>query len=126
MSAMMIAFRFVSSSGLWLQCKDVRLPGSQIEEQPASLQVVAVPLVPGRAELILQLPCPSGNIRKRQADMTLAVVGGIVYNDHERISPWVLPGERHEAVVGPVAVPGRCAFEKLPIAVAHGRLLENG
>ena len=35
-----------------------------------------------------------------------------------------MPGEDYDAIMGPVAVPAGCAFEKLPLAVAKGGLTQ--
>src|SRR5689334_8750816 len=45
---------------------------------------------PGR--LILQLPFLAGEIRERQPNMTLALIGGVVHGGHERLSRRALPG----------------------------------
>src|ERR1700730_18106325 len=108
------------------QRKDAGLPGRHIQIQPASLQVVAVPLVPSRAELILQLPFLAGEIRKRQPNKTLALVGGIVDGGHERFALRSLPAENQEAIVRRVPFPGRGAFKQLPLAVANARLTKHG
>jgi len=58
------------------------LPGSHVEGQASPLQVIAIPVEAGRAELIPQQPFLSGEIRERQSDMALALIGGIVHGDH--------------------------------------------
>ena len=90
------------------------------------LQVVAVPVVDGRTHLILQPPRAAAEVRERQPDVALALVGGIVHGHQQPFAAGALPGERHEAIPRPVAVPGGDAFEQLPPAVAHRRLAQHG
>ncbi len=75
--------------------------------------------------MILQKPFLANDIRERQPNMTLALIGGVVYRDHNRLSSDPLPGEHEEAVVSPVTVPGRSTCKQLPLAIANGRLAQH-
>lgn len=81
-----------------------------------------MPIVGGRIELVVQAPSLAAKVREREAHVALALVGRIVDGGHEAFARGTLPGKGQEAVMGPVAVPGWGATEKLPVAVAEGRL----
>jgi len=57
--------------------------------------------------------------------VALALVGGEVHGDHETPVVGALPAEHDEAVMRPVAVPTRRAFEELPLPVAESRLTQR-
>ena len=63
---------------------------------------------------------------KRQPHVTLALVGCIVHRHQQPLASGALPRKDQKAIPGPVAVPGRCALEQLPVAVAHDRLTQHG
>src|SRR5215510_6014314 len=78
-----------------LQNEDASLPGRHVEEQAARLQIVAVPIIPGRVELILDAPFLAGQIRKRQPRIALALIRRVVDGDDQplhRFSPSPLRG----------------------------------
>jgi hypothetical protein len=87
------------------QGKSGGLPGSHVQIQASSLQIIAIPLVAGRAKLILQLPFLAGEDCKRQPNMTLALIGGIVHRDYQRLPRGALPGENQKAIVSLVTFP---------------------
>src|SRR3954466_5409948 len=78
--------------------EDARLPGCHVQEQPASVQIVAVPVVNGLRQLILQAPFLAAQVRERKADVALALIGGVVDGHDEAVALAALPGERQEAV----------------------------
>jgi hypothetical protein len=57
------------------QSENGSLPRSHVQVESSSQQIVAIPLVTGPAKLILQLPFLAGEVRQRQSNMTLALVG---------------------------------------------------
>ena len=57
--------------------------------------------------------------------MALALVGGIIHYHEQSLGIGALPGKSHEAIPCPVAVPGRNAFEQLPVAVANNRIAQH-
>jgi len=48
--------------------------------------------------LILQQPFLAGEIRERQSDVALALIGGIVHGDHQSFPLGASPGENQEAL----------------------------
>ena len=90
------------------------------------LQVIAVPVVSVGTQLILQSPLAACEIRKWKPDTALTLVRCIVYHHQQSPIAGALPGEGDKAVACPVAIPSRCAFQQLPLAVAHRRIAENG
>ena len=78
------------------------------------MQVIAVPLVAGRAELILQSPFLAGEVRERQPNMTLALIGGIVHGDHERLSHFVPKDKLMDAMVNGTPVIALCGKVWVP------------
>jgi hypothetical protein len=116
-----------SGNGTWIrERKYTRLPGRHVEEQPFALQVVAIPVVRSRRELILEAPFLAGQVREGEPDVALALVGCIVDCDDKALADGALPAEDQKAIVRPVSVPSGRAFEKLPFAVAEGGLPQNG
>ena len=101
-------------------------PGRLVEVQAAALQIVAIPIVRGVTEQVVQPPAAVAKVWKRQPHVALALVGRIVHRHQQPLATGTLPGKSHEAIPGPVAVPGGCAVEQLPVAVAHGRLAQHG
>src|SRR5262245_24646739 len=85
-----------------------------------------MPVVGGGGELIFKSPFLAAEVREGQADVALALVGGIVHGDHEALVLGPLPGKDQKAIMGPVAVPAGSAFEKLPLAVTKRRLPQEG
>src|SRR6266700_1394004 len=68
---------------------------------------------------------PVAQLGKRETQRALALVPGIV-DDHEPpLAVLSVPGAGDEAVRRPVAVPGRRAFEQLPLPIAYDRLPEH-
>jgi hypothetical protein len=56
------------------------LPGRHIQVESVGLQIAAIPVIAGCAELILQPPLAATEISKRQSDAALALVGRIVHS----------------------------------------------
>src|SRR6516165_9449429 len=67
--------------------KYTRLPGHYVKEQPFALQVVAIPVVGTRRELILDAPFLAGKVREGEPDVALALVGCIVDRDDKALAP---------------------------------------
>src|SRR5262249_5525838 len=101
------------------QPEDGGLPGRLIQVQSAGLQIVALAVICGMTEQVLKPPLAITEVRERQLDITLALVGGIVHRHQQSVCTGAVPGKGQEAVPGPVAIPGRDAFEQLPLAVAY-------
>lgn len=114
--------------GLRARCqrKDGGLPRRHVEEEAAAQEIVAVPVVGGGSEQVLKTPILSGQLREGQADVALALVGGVIDGDDEEFRRRAAPGEHHEAIVSPVAFPSRGAFEKLPLSFAKGGPTQDG
>ena len=77
-------------------------------------------------EQVLKPPLAVAEVRERQPDIALALVGGIVHRHQQSVCTGTVPGKGQEAIPGPVAVPGGDAFEQLPLAVAHHWMAEYG
>src|SRR5262245_24201854 len=58
-------------------------PAGHVQVQPAPAQVVAVPVVDGRAELILKPPLPIPEIVERQPNIPLALIGCVVHRHQQ-------------------------------------------
>lgn len=101
------------------------LPRRQVQEQPSSEQVVAVPVIPSRVELILQLPFPSAEIPERQSHMTLTLIRSIVHSDDHVFSLRSMPREDHKAIVRPISIPAGRTLQELPFAIANSRLTKH-
>ena len=100
--------------------------GRLVQVQAASLQIAAVPIVGDVTDHVVQPPAAVAEVCKRQPHVTLALVGCIVHRHQQPLASGAAPRKTHEAVVASVAVPGRCAVEQLPLAIAHGRLTQHG
>src|SRR5262245_55171315 len=83
------------------QQEHVRLPGRHIQVQATGLQIIALPVVRGLPEYILQSPLAVAEIRERQPDVTLALVGRIVYRHQQRRGTGTVPGKGQETIPGP-------------------------
>ncbi len=103
------------------QREDVRPPRRFVEVEPARLQIVALPLVGGITDQIIQLPLPVAEIRKRQPHVALTLIERIVHRHQQPLVIRVLPGKDQEAIAGPIALPGRGAFEQAPVPLSHDR-----
>jgi len=55
--------------------------------------------------------------------VALTLVGSVVDGHDQPLG--TLPGKNQEAIVCPVAVPRRRAFEELPLPIAEGRLAQR-
>ena len=74
--------------------------------EAAADEVVAVPVVNVRRQLILEPPFLAGQIRERQRGVALTLVIGVVDGgDDETLG--ALPCKNNHAIVGPIAVPAR-------------------
>ena len=100
----------------------MRLPGWHIQVEAVGLQVVALPVVRGLTEHILEPPLAGAEVCERQSDVALALVGRIVHHHQQPCGSRAVPGKGQKTIPGPVAVPGGDAVEQLPLALAHGRL----
>jgi hypothetical protein len=87
------------------------LPGSHIQEQAADLEVVAVPFIDRRRELILETPITARKTGKVQPNVTLTLVGSIVYGHDESFIGRSGPGKGQKAIMSPVPLPRWGAFE---------------
>src|SRR4029453_12584280 len=76
--------------------------------------------------VILEPPLTTIEIREREPDEALALIGSVVHGHQQPLIPWTLPGIGQEAVRGPVTLPGRQALEQLPLALADDRLSQHG
>src|SRR5262245_3285699 len=103
----------------------MRLPGRDIQTQSLRLQLIAVAVVAGGTELILQATLLAGQILKWQSQPALALVGGIIHRDEQSLVGRPLPREGHKTIVRPVVVPGGSTIGELPLAVANSRLAQN-
>src|SRR5262249_51873880 len=65
-------------------------------------------------------------VRERQPDIALALVRSVVHRDKQPRATRGLPRKGHEAIPGPVAVPGGNTFEQVPLAVLHDWLTQHG
>src|SRR5215471_11818284 len=63
---------------------------------------------------------PVAEIRKRQPDVALALVGSIVHYNQEWLFTAAFPGKGQKTIPSPVAIPRGSTFEQLPLAFAHG------
>src|SRR5262245_8124328 len=109
---------------LLLDREHTRRPGRHVQEQSLAHQIVAVPVVVGAAQPILEPPRLAPEACERQADVTLTLVAGVV-DGNDPFFGIALPGKDEEAVVRPVALPCRTAFEDLPLAVTDDGLAED-
>src|SRR5262249_50881381 len=120
--------------------EDGGLPGGYVEEQSALLQVVTVPVVRGIPQQVRQPPPVFPEVCERQPHVTLALVSRIVHRHQQALLPLTptplprgergrgeggLPGERQEAVPGPVPLPGGNTLEQLPLTLADRRVAEH-
>src|SRR6185369_2531826 len=87
------------------QGKNVALPGRQIQINPAGLKLVPVAIVLGFAHQISQPPPPAPKIGEGKADVTLALVAGVIDAGNHALACFILPGESDEGVAGAVPVP---------------------
>jgi hypothetical protein len=53
-------------------------------------------------------------------------MGSIIHCDQQPVSTRTLPGERQEAIPGPVIFPSRRTLKQLPLALANGGLAQYG
>lgn len=102
-----------------------RLEWRGVKIQTARSQLAAIAVVDDVSQAILEVPPAAIEIRERQPNVTLTLIGSEVHG-HEQAAAGSLPGEGQETVPGPVPVPGWCAFEQLPLALAHDWLPERG
>src|SRR5437660_1087087 len=94
--------------------KYTAFPCAQIHEQSLSVQAVAVPVVGGPSDSVHQSPGPAAEVLEGQPDIALALVVGVIHDDQQTLPIGALPGERSEAIAGPVPVPGGHALQQLP------------
>jgi len=78
----------------FLQGEDGGLPGSHVQKQAARLQIIALSFIGGIAELILQPPLGIPEVRERQPDVALTLIGGIVYRDQKLPRAYPNNGDR--------------------------------
>src|SRR5262245_43374902 len=106
--------------------EDVAAPRRQVQIEAARLEVAAVAIVAGVAGEVLQPHRAAGQPGPGRTDVALAPVAGVVDGDEQAPAVRTLPGPGEEAIPGPVAVPGRRADERAPLAVADGGPAEHG
>src|SRR5262245_53761650 len=75
-----------------------------------------MPIVNRGRQLVVQLPFLAAEMGKRQTDVTLALIGGVVDRNDGIFFRGALPGEGQKAIVAPVTVPAGGALQKLPLA----------
>ena len=80
--------------------------------ESACLQIVALPVIRGMTEQVPKPPLAVAEVRERQPDIALALIGGIVHRHQQSVCTGTVPGKGQEAIPGPVAVPGGDAFEQ--------------
>src|SRR5262245_51943516 len=90
---------------------DSRLPRTHVEKQAARLQLVAGAGIDVCTQLIVQLPLSVVQRIEGDAQPALALMVGVVDGDQPQFLPRPVPRERNETIVGPVAFPGRTAFQ---------------
>src|SRR5262249_39783585 len=88
---------------------------------PPALQVVTVTVVGSVPYQVRQSPPVFPQVRERHPHVALALVPRVVHRDQEAVLTGDVPGERQEAVPGPVPLPGGNALEQLPLTRANGR-----
>src|SRR5882724_9410863 len=104
------------------QGEDIGLPGLHVQVKAARCQIVAIPVIAGVGKLILESPLRAGQVREGEADMTLALIGGIIHGDYQSLTIFALPCEGQETIVSPIAVPAGRTFKQLPLAVTNNWL----
>ena len=94
-----------------------------VDEEAVLGEIAAGAVVDLGTHQIGQAKLLAGQVRKRQGQPTLPLVGGII--DDDEIATGVLagPGLSDETVRGPVARPGRQRLDLRPRAVAKGTRL---
>src|SRR5262245_45910902 len=102
-----------------LEREDEGFPGRLVQEEAASQEVVAVSVVDGVPELVLEAPPATAQVGEGQAHEALSLVGREVHGHDEPLCHAVVPGEGHEAVVAAVTVPRGRALEEPPTAVVQ-------
>jgi hypothetical protein len=90
------------------------------------LQIVAVSVVRGGANLVLESPLAASKVRDGQPDVALALVRSVVHGGQQPLITWAIPGKGYEAIAGPIAFPSGDAFQQLPLAITHSRLAQHG
>ena len=105
--------------------KDVIPPAWHVKVKAAHLEIITLVLVRGGGHEIFKSNCVALEVRKRQADMALTLVGGIVHCHEQPFLTRVLPGKNHKAIRGPVAFPARHTFKQLPLTISNRLPLED-
>ena len=89
---------FLSPQGLLVRAKTEACHGGTSRYKPRDLQIAAIAIVDDFLELILEPPLTATEIRERQPDVTLALVGCIVHRHQQPLAVRALPGEGQEAI----------------------------
>ena len=100
------------------QVENVELPRPLIDEQPRIEHFGAVPFVRLGSHQVAELDGAASHFRKRQAQATLPLTGGVVDCHNATLSGSASPGVRNKIVVRPVARPSRQGINLRPRAVA--------
>src|SRR5262245_15515286 len=107
------------------QFEDTCLPRRHVHVQSARLQIVAMPVVSVRSQLIFDPPFFAPKIGERKTNVALALIAGIIHDNQKSFARGPLPGKGKETIVGPVAVPAWHALKKLPLTISKDRQPEN-
>jgi hypothetical protein len=81
-----------------LQGEYERLPGRHIQVQAAAFQIVDVAIVDGLSQQVGQRPLVLPKVRKRQPDVTLALVARLIHRHLQPLAVGALPGKRQNAL----------------------------
>jgi hypothetical protein len=94
-------------------------PGWQVQVESTAQQLIPLAGLTRRAQQVIQMQRGPGPFRKGQLKIALPRVGRIIYYHQPAFAVLALPGKGDVVVPGGVALPGRGAFQKLPLAVTY-------
>jgi hypothetical protein len=82
----------------WVHRKHVKHPGAQIELKAARPQVIAIAVVDGLAQFILESPLPGTKIGERKSNVTLALMRRIIHGDESFLALGAGPRKGHKII----------------------------
>ena len=102
--------------------KHVGAPGGQVDEQTVCREVRACPVVSFVVDRVLEAVGLVAGGLERETQFRLTWMIREIHG-YDQLFGGMLPGECYEALVRPVAVPCRAAFQQSPVAISDRRML---